>query len=143
MNASNLRRRLSLIASTVVLAMASSAANPGKAPAVQMLGPQATAGASALALQYNFFLAQLRMQLMQALPGIEIRIVDLYALLDRIVASPGSYGLANVNDACVTPNQAPFHCANPDSHLFWNGIHPTKVVHEIVAREVMATISAP
>jgi phospholipase/lecithinase/hemolysin len=118
-------------------------ADPGKAPAVQMLGPQAVAGARALALQYNSVLAQLRLELMQSLPGSDIRIVDLFALLDQIVASPGSYGLANVTDACVTPNQPPFHCTKPNTYLFWDGIHPTKVVHEIVARDVMATISAP
>jgi len=118
-------------------------ADLGKAPSVQMLGPQAVAGASALAFQYNFFLAQVRLQLIQALPGSDIRIVDLYALVDQIVASPGAYGLANVTEACVTPNQPPFHCTKPDTYLFWDGVHPTKVVHEIIAREVMATISAP
>jgi phospholipase/lecithinase/hemolysin len=117
--------------------------DPGKTPAVQMLGPQAVAGARALASQYNFFLSGVRLQLMQALPGSDIRIVDVFDLLDRLVASPGSYGLANVADACVTPNQPPFRCARPDTYLWWDGLHPTKVVHEIVAREVMTTISAP
>jgi phospholipase/lecithinase/hemolysin len=118
-------------------------ADPGKTPAVQMLGPAAVVGANTFAQLYNGALHAMHLQLMQALPGSDIRIVDLYALLNQIVASPGSYGLANVTDACVTPNQAPFRCTWPDSYLWWDGIHPTKGVHEIVAREVMTTISAP
>lgn len=118
--------------------------DPGVAPSVRMLGPIAVAGARALATGYNDAMRyQLVPALKLALPGSDIRIVDLYALLNLIVASPGSYGLVNVTDACVTPNQPPFHCTKPDSYLFWDGLHPTKVVHEIIARQVLATIAAP
>lgn len=115
----------------------------GKAPAVSMLGPEAVAGATALAGQYNVNLEGLRLVLMQSLPGSDIRIVDLYALLNDIVANPGSYGLVNVTETCVTPEQPPFTCARPDTYLFWDGVHPTKAVHRIIARQAIATLSAP
>ena len=115
----------------------------GKAPAVRLLGPAAVAGGGALSMLYNFNLAQLSQQLMLGLPGSDIRILDIHATLDAIVANPGAYGFANVSDACVTPKQPGFECKKPDTYVFWDGIHPTKAVHEIIARQAIGVISAP
>lgn len=70
-------------------------------------------------------------------PGINIKELDLFAILDQIVNSPlGSFGITNIDTPCVTPNIPPYTCARPDTYLFWDGIHPTKAVHAIVARKV-------
>jgi phospholipase/lecithinase/hemolysin len=114
----------------------------GKLPAVRELGPAAVAGGNFLAVQYNSNLALLSQQLMQLLPGSDIRIVDIYAKLNQVVADPGAYGLANATDACLTPNQAPFTCTHPDTYVFWDGIHPTKAVHEIVAQQAARALFA-
>ena len=114
----------------------------GKLPAVRQLGPAAIAGGNVLAVQYNENLALLSQQLMQLLPGSDVRIVDIYAKLNAVVADPRAYGLANATDACITPNQPPFHCGQPDTYVFWDGIHPTKVVHEIVAQQAASALAA-
>jgi phospholipase/lecithinase/hemolysin len=36
----------------------------------------------------------------------------------------------------VTPNVPPFACQNPDDLLFWDGIHPTKAGHAIIAQQI-------
>jgi len=115
----------------------------GKLPAVRALGPAAVAGGNFLAVQYNANLLLLTQQLMQLLPGSDIRIVDIYSKLNRVVANPSAYGLANATDTCVTPNQPPFQCADPDSYVFWDGIHPTKAVHAIVAQQAMVVLATP
>ena len=112
----------------------------GKLPAVRQLGQSAVDGGNFLAVQYNANLALLSQQLMQLLPGSDIRIVDIYAKLNQVVADPRAYGLVNATDACVTPNQPPFQCAQPDTYVFWDGIHPTKAVHEIVAQQAAGVL---
>jgi outer membrane lipase/esterase len=56
-------------------------------------------------------------------------------MLNAIVAVPSAFGLTNATSACVTPNMAPFTCHHADGFLFWDGIHPTKAGHAILARE--------
>lgn len=46
----------------------------------------------------------------------------------------------DVRDACLTPNVAPFTCENPDNYRFWDGIHPTKAGHAILAEEAARAV---
>ena len=67
------------------------------------------------------------------LPGINFVRLDAFTAFHEIVAYPAQFGLKNVTDACVMPDQPPFNCKRPDEYLFWDGIHPTKAVHAILA----------
>ena len=62
-------------------------------------------------------------------------------LLTDIVGDPEAFGLTDVTSACVTPNIPPFICDRPDEFLFWDGIHPTKAVHDIIAQEAAAALA--
>jgi len=109
--------------------------NVALTPAIRNLdrvSPGAAQLATALTQAFNGGLNGALTQL-SAIPGITIRRLDAYALLTEIVANPQTYDLSNVTDACVTPNVAPFSCDRPDNYLFWDGIHPTRTVHAIVA----------
>ena len=115
----------------------------GKTPAVRALGPAAVAGANLISVTYNGGLAVGLQQLEAALPGIDIRILDVYTTVNSVVTNPATYGFVNATDACITPNQPPFACAQPDTYVFWDGIHPTKALHAIVAQQAIAVMSAP
>jgi phospholipase/lecithinase/hemolysin len=78
---------------------------------------------------------------MSPVPGIRIARLDAYKLLHDIVNDPVAYGLTDVTSPCVTPNVAPFTCQTPDEFLFWDGIHPTKAVHAIIAQEAASALS--
>lgn len=111
--------------------------NIGRTPALRALD-QVNPGAAQLATlvtqAFNQGLDGIVAQL-EALPGIEIDRLDAYALIEKLVARPADFGLTNVTRACLTPTIAPFSCQTPDEFLFWDGIHPTRAVHAITARE--------
>jgi phospholipase/lecithinase/hemolysin len=118
----------------------------GKTPAVRMLEyfyPGTMEGANKLAMGFNKGLLDGVVPYVYSLGGgSQARIVDIYETLNLVVEHKESYGFVNVTDACVTPNRAPFQCTNPDSYLFWDGIHPTKAMHAIIAQQALAVISA-
>jgi len=114
----------------------------GLVPAVRMTGnPVVIGGATALSAGYNAGLAFAMAQLSNTLPGISITTVDLFSALEDMVANPGNYGLANVTDMCITPAvKGDTQCSNPDGYLFWDGIHPTKAGHAILAALIGAAL---
>ncbi|MDR3524788.1 MAG: autotransporter domain-containing protein [Acetobacteraceae bacterium] len=63
--------------------------------------------------------------------GINITIVDTNALISDMVANPSKYGLSNVTAECLPTGSAGYiptgatACANPNSYLFWDTVHPT------------------
>jgi phospholipase/lecithinase/hemolysin len=100
--------------------------------------------ANQLAVNFNDGLALLQLTLNsnpEEWPGMDVRILDVYTLLNEIIEDPASYGIIDTEDACVTPDVPPFTCKKPDTYLFWDGIHPTKVVHGIVAQEAAEVLN--
>jgi len=109
--------------------------NIAMTPAVRSFGPAAGALATQLTQGFNGGLNQLLAQLSQGLPGTRFVRLDAYRILNDIVANPGAFGLTTTATACLTPNSAPFVCDKVDEFLFWDGIHPTKAGHAIIAQE--------
>jgi phospholipase/lecithinase/hemolysin len=112
----------------------------GLTPALQRAGPAAAQLGTTLSLAFNAQLMPLLGQLGAGLPSIEIVSFDAFGLLRDIVANPGGYGMSNVASACVTPDAPPFACQQPDEFLFWDGIHPTRATHTIIAQQVMGLL---
>jgi phospholipase/lecithinase/hemolysin len=113
------------------------APNLGLTPAILGLGPAAAGFADFLTLTFNFNLDTA----LAALPGgIEIVRLDVYQKLADLVANPQAFGLTEVAAACITPNVRPFACKNPEEHLFWDGIHPTRAAHAILAHQAAAAL---
>jgi phospholipase/lecithinase/hemolysin len=116
------------------------APNIGLTPAIAPLGPAVAGLANTLTQAFNAKLEAEVLGPLSALPGIEIVRLDVYTKLNDIVASPAGFGLTTVNKACITPAVAPFACTNFDEYLFWDGIHPTKAAHAIIAQFAAATL---
>ncbi len=120
----------------------------GKSPAVRAIdqanqaGGQIVALASGLTAVYNANLEALVTNL-GAYPGIHIKVFDVHQTLNDVLASPEDYGFANALDPCISPNQAPYKCSRPDEFVFWDGIHPTRAMHAIVAQQAIAVITTP
>ena len=108
-------------------------ADPALTPYVRSLGPVAAGASTQLATAYNGALAQ-ALAALGALPQIQIRLFDMNAFLHTVVASPGRYGLRDVENACLKFGVATNAlCADPNHYLFWDGIHPTRAAHLIIS----------
>jgi phospholipase/lecithinase/hemolysin len=107
--------------------------NVALTPAVRSLGSAAGGLATQLTYAFNAGLGQVIAQLTLGLPGSSFTRLDAFQLLNTIVSTPVTFELTNVTTACVTPNVAPFDCSDPGEFLFWDGIHPTRAGHAILA----------
>jgi len=111
-------------------------------PALRMLdqvSPGAAQLATGLSQMFNAGLSGVLTQF-SVLPSISIARLDAYKLLNDIVADPQAYGLTNARQACVMPSDEPFFCQAPDEYLFWDGIHPTRAAHTIVAQAAASVL---
>jgi phospholipase/lecithinase/hemolysin len=54
------------------------------------------------------------------------------------------FGLTDVVNPCITPltRVHPF-CSRPDEFLFWDGIHPTRAGHAIIAGRALEALNGP
>ena len=76
-------------------------------------------------------------------PALEIIRYDVYSRFLEMVLEPRPGDPQNGVDTCILPNYLvedplypPFTCKRPADYVFWDGIHPTKAVHGIIADEV-------
>lgn len=68
----------------------------------------------------------------------EITQFDTFSLVNNIIQNPGAYGFTNVTDACVS-NLA----CDPNTWLFWDGVHPTTAGHAILGAQFAAAVPEP
>ncbi|NNF51372.1 MAG: SGNH/GDSL hydrolase family protein [Gammaproteobacteria bacterium] len=108
------------------------------------LSPAAAAGGPAIqgafaqtVAIYNSLLSTALGALTGALPGVNIIEVDAGALLQNAVANPAAFGLENVTAPCVETGCFLNPDIDPNTYLFWDSVHPTATVHEVVAMTVM------
>lgn len=116
----------------------------GRTPALRRLDALAAPGIAALATNlstiYNLNFQGVVHDLGQ-LPGISILQFNVAALLAEVQADPGKFGLLDATSACIQPDvpafgfpsAPPFRCALFDGHFFWDGIHPTRAGHAVIA----------
>lgn len=70
-------------------------------------------------------------------PGIKIVGVDVYALVEAMLADPSAYGFTNVTTPAMGLS------VDPNTYLFWDGVHPTTEGHYWVANLAYQDLTTP
>jgi len=113
----------------------------GLAPAVRALGPDVQFLATLLSMGFNDALAA-ALDSLEAIPGVTITRMDLFEVITAAVADPGSVGLTEVMAPCLTFFvRVGAFCSQPDDYLFWDGIHPTRAGHALLAAEAVDALN--
>ncbi|MEM1362603.1 MAG: SGNH/GDSL hydrolase family protein [Pseudomonadota bacterium] len=104
----------------------------GKTPLITGLGiPLVPAIMNTYTNRLNNGLAELVNDLR---PEIPIEFFDINSFYIDIINNPLQNGFINVTDPCYDPTTMTT-CALPNEYLFWDLVHPTQRVHEIILSE--------
>jgi phospholipase/lecithinase/hemolysin len=81
------------------------------------------------------------------LPDMDVISLDVFSVLNDIVANPEFYGLQIVDEACITTDtQGQAYCSNWGRYLFWDaqhlGLAPTREGHSIFAEQAEMAIES-
>jgi outer membrane lipase/esterase len=96
--------------------------NLGLVPAIRSQGAAVSALATALTSSMN----QALFDRLDEEAGV--RIFDTFSFVTRVVRHPADYGFVNATAACGA--QAGADCSK---YVFWDGLHPTAQMHELIA----------
>jgi outer membrane lipase/esterase len=88
--------------------------------------------------------------------GLNIVPVNVYGLLNEVVANPTAYGFTNVtNEACGVGSSSvacgpagsgatyTYADGTDQTYLFADGVHPTTATHRLLAQAVLSELAAP
>ncbi|ALG66797.1 SGNH/GDSL hydrolase family protein [Beggiatoa leptomitoformis] len=71
--------------------------------------------------------------------GYPIAYVDIFTTLRNLITTPDNAGLSNLTTECLQEDTLQV-CDAPDTYLFWDRKHPTTIVHNIIAEQVVKSI---
>ena len=117
--------------------------NLGLVPEVVALGGAAQAVASGITQTYNDLVSKALLSL-----AADFVRLDTYGILTALVNAPDAYGLpagTDVDTACFTgfvgvPGVA---CGDPENYVFWDSIHPSAAVHEVLGKLAAQAVPEP
>ena len=120
----------------------------GKSPAILSLGsPQLAGAATQMSLGFNAALAQQVINFRAVSPGVNLYTVDMAALQAQILASPSSFGFANVTQPCfvkATASTPQILCSTDaavqNTFLWWDPFHPTYTTGQLIAQRSITAI---
>ena len=104
--------------------------------------PDAAAGGNAAGLTAATLAFNAGIDALAAGRGPQVRVVDIYSAFNVLMASAAAIGL-DTTTPCVDGLFDTTACSDPNSHVFWDGVHPTTLVHALVAQVFDAAFTAP
>jgi len=113
----------------------------GLVPAVRAQGAPVQGLATFLSSEFNKALDKV-LDFLEPTLGISVARVDVFELLNDVVADPESMGLTEAEEPCLTFFvRAGAFCKQPDDYFFWDGIHPTRAGHALMAGRALDALN--
>jgi len=89
-----------------------------------------------------------------AFPNDHIYNLDIYSLFQQVLANPDYYGFTNTTQSVITSTSFsgssfsatanfPNTTINPDTFLFWDQLHPTSAVHNLIGEMAYNLLPEP
>jgi phospholipase/lecithinase/hemolysin len=122
----------------------------GVTPGITVLGPAASADATALSAYFDQQVLQYLAPVEAA--GLTVFELNTYALIDEAVQDPGAFGFSNVTDPCWTGgftgaatggSVCSLLPAVQDTYLFWDDVHPTAAGQLLVSDAALEALGLP
>jgi phospholipase/lecithinase/hemolysin len=116
--------------------------NLGRTPESSIRGPEVVAQATAVSVAFNNALAT-ALDAIEATHHVTIIRLDTFTLLEDIMRAPDHFGLTNVTATCLAgdPFAGGTPCLQPETHLFWDSLHPTTTAPARLAELAFAALS--
>ncbi len=116
------------------------APNIGLVPAITDLGPDVATLATQLSFSFNSAVENTLSDIELALP-VNINRLDVFTFISSVVATPEAFDIDNAVDACITPEvKKGAVCKHPENYLFWDGVHPTRTGHNLLAEQALSIL---
>lgn len=110
----------------------------GRVPEVRWQGADVVQAATRLAVAFNRGLAE-ALDAAAAERALRLHRLDVWALLERVVADPAAAGFVNITEPCLMNSL----CRDPDRFLFWDSVHPTAAAHARLAEAALRVMESP
>jgi phospholipase/lecithinase/hemolysin len=108
----------------------------GEIPASSGLTSAQRQGLDAWSIGFNQTL-QAEAAALQSNLGVQIHVVDIQGLLQKVLANPTEYGFTNVTGSAVNSS------LNGKGYLFWDAEHPTTAADALIAEVAAQSIPEP
>ena len=109
----------------------------GDLPATNTLPQAQRDGLNFLTLAFNGLLSAELSQLQGSL-GVTIHQLDVNGVFENILANPGAYGLTNVTNSAINDG-----VLSGQGYLFWDIVHPTTTVQELIGVTAYGMVPEP
>jgi phospholipase/lecithinase/hemolysin len=110
----------------------------GDTPFGRTLSPEARQGLNALVNGFNTLLDHELGQLQNDLSGVHIHRLDVFGLLQKVLANPSDFGFTNVTHSALEDG-----VRDGQGYLFWDPVHPTIAGHQLVGDQAFGALSTP